>query len=134
MRGRNPAKKNTALRRKEKKQKAFYCNKMNNKENKNWNKEPEKNFGVICITHWRTILKKQQSTFLERNEYSPDNFNQSYAEAVVQLRPQACNFIKKETPAEVFSCEFCETSKNNFSYRAPPVGTSGFMLHLLATK
>ena len=28
--------------------------------------------------------------------------------------PQACNFIKKETLAQVFSCEFCEISKNNF--------------------
>ena len=28
-----------------------------------------------------------------------------------------CNFIKKETLAQVFSCEFCEISKNIFSYR-----------------
>ena len=26
----------------------------------------------------------------------------------------ACNFIKKETLAQVLSCEFCETSKNIF--------------------
>ena len=30
------------------------------------------------------------------------------------FRPKACNFIKKETLAEVFSCEFCEFSKNTF--------------------
>ena len=29
-------------------------------------------------------------------------------------RPQACSFIKKETLAQVFSCEFCEISKNTF--------------------
>ena len=29
-------------------------------------------------------------------------------------RPQACNFIKKETLAQVFSCEFCKISKNTF--------------------
>ena len=29
--------------------------------------------------------------------------------------PEASNFIKKETLAQVFSCEFCEISKNNFS-------------------
>ena len=29
--------------------------------------------------------------------------------------PQACNFIKKEAMAQVFSCEFCEISKNTFS-------------------
>ena len=28
--------------------------------------------------------------------------------------PQACNFIKIETLAKVFSYEFCETFKNNF--------------------
>ena len=28
--------------------------------------------------------------------------------------PQACNFIKKETLTQVFSCEFCEISKNIF--------------------
>ena len=28
-------------------------------------------------------------------------------------RPQACNFIKKETLAQLFFCEFCEISKNN---------------------
>ena len=30
---------------------------------------------------------------------------------------QACNFIKKEIPAQVFSGEFCEFSKSNFFYR-----------------
>ena len=38
---------------------------------------------------------------------------------------QACNFIKKETLAQVFSCKFCEISKNTFSNRTPPVATSG---------
>ena len=28
---------------------------------------------------------------------------------------EACNFIKKETMAQVLSCEFCEISKNTFS-------------------
>ena len=28
--------------------------------------------------------------------------------------PEACNFIKKKTLAQVFSCEFCEISKNAF--------------------
>ena len=40
-------------------------------------------------------------------------------------RPEACNFIKKETLVEVFSCESCEISKNIFSYRAPLVAASG---------
>ena len=33
-------------------------------------------------------------------------------------------FIKKETLAQVFSCEFCEISKNTFSYRTHPVAAS----------
>ena len=38
--------------------------------------------------------------------------------------PQACNFIRKETLAQVFSCEFCEIPKNTFSYRTPLVAAS----------
>ena len=30
------------------------------------------------------------------------------------MQPWGCNFIKKETLAKVFSCEFCEISKNTF--------------------
>ena len=37
---------------------------------------------------------------------------------------KTCNFIKKETMAQVFSCECCEIFKNTFLYRTPPVATS----------
>ena len=37
---------------------------------------------------------------------------------------QACNFIKKETLAQVFSCEFFEISKSTFLYRTPLVAAS----------
>ena len=37
---------------------------------------------------------------------------------------EVCNFIKKETLAQVISCEFCEVSKNTFSYRTPPLAAS----------
>ena len=30
----------------------------------------------------------------------------------LEILPKACNFIKKESLAQVFSCEFCEISKN----------------------
>ena len=33
-------------------------------------------------------------------------------------------FFKKETVAQVFSCEFCEIFKNTFSYRTPSVNVS----------
>ena len=34
------------------------------------------------------------------------------------------NFFKKEFLTQVFSCELCESSKNTFSYRTPPVAAS----------
>ena len=37
---------------------------------------------------------------------------------------KACNFIKKETLAQVFSCEFCEIFKNTFLHRTPLVAAS----------
>ena len=39
---------------------------------------------------------------------------------LIKLQTEACNFINKETLAQVFSCEFCEISKNTFFYRGPP--------------
>ena len=34
------------------------------------------------------------------------------------------NFVEKKALAQVFSREFCETSKDTFSYRATPVAAS----------
>ena len=34
------------------------------------------------------------------------------------------HFVKNKTLAQVFSCEFWETSKNTFSYRTPLVAAS----------
>ena len=42
----------------------------------------------------------------------------------LEISPNACNFIKKETLAQVFSCEFCEISKNTFFRRTPLVAAS----------
>ena len=42
--------------------------------------------------------------------------------------PKACIFIKKETLAQVFSCEFCEISKNIFYYRTPLVAASVYFI------
>ena len=44
------------------------------------------------------------------------------------LNGGACNFIKKETLAQVFCCEFCKISKNTFFYRTPLVAAS--VVHL----
>ena len=41
-------------------------------------------------------------------------------------RPEACNFIEKDTLAQVFSCEFYETSKNTFLTEHVWMTASGF--------
>ena len=45
------------------------------------------------------------------------------------LQAETCNFIKKETLTQVFSCEFCEISKNTSSYRTNLVATSVDLRH-----
>ena len=42
------------------------------------------------------------------------------------IESRTYNFIKKETMAQVFSCEFCKISKSNFFYRAPRLAASPF--------
>ena len=47
------------------------------------------------------------------------------------LQASTCNFVIKETLAQVFSCEFCEISKNSFSIehlRTTASGSSPFKL------
>ena len=41
---------------------------------------------------------------------------------------QSCNFIKKETLVQVFSCEFCDISKNTYSHRTPPMAGSADLM------
>ena len=36
----------------------------------------------------------------------------------------ACNFIKKETPTQVFSCKYHKLFENSFFYGTPPVAAS----------
>ena len=47
-----------------------------------------------------------------------------------KVADQACNFIKNETLAQVFSCEFCKISKSTFSYRIPPVAAAEKIFYL----
>ena len=42
----------------------------------------------------------------------------------ISQNSEACNFIKNKTLAQVFSGEFCEISKNTFSYGTPPGAAS----------
>ena len=65
-------------------------------------------------------LKKK--AFLEILENSQDN-TCARASLLIKLQDSA-GFIKKEILAQVYSCEFCETFKNMFCYRKPPVAAS----------
>ena len=43
---------------------------------------------------------------------------------LIKLKAKACNFIKKETLAQVFSREFFKISKNTFFHRTPLLAVS----------
>ena len=51
-------------------------------------------------------------------------FQSLFFNKVAGLRSQACNFIKKETLAQMCTCKFCEISKNTFLQRTPLMATS----------
>ena len=48
----------------------------------------------------------------------------AYHKVRTEATVRACNFIKKETLAQVFSCDFCEIFKNTFCYRTPQVAAA----------
>ena len=41
-------------------------------------------------------------------------FTGNYPQKSLSLQASVCNFIKKETLAQIFSYEFCEISKNTY--------------------
>ena len=53
----------------------------------------------------------EKKAFLEISQNSQENI---CARVSFLIKLQACNFIKKETLAQVFSCGFYEISKNTF--------------------
>ena len=67
-------------------------------------------------SHRRCSVRKM---FLEMSQNSQENTC-----ARVSFLIKACNFIKKEALAQVFSCKFCEILKNTFLYRTPLVAAS----------
>ena len=63
--------------------------------------------------------------FRDIQVYNTETVTRRYS---VKKSPQACSFSKKEALAQVFSCVFCEISKNIYSYRTPLVAVSQFLL------
>ena len=66
-----------------------------------------------CSGHQRCSIIK--GVLINFAKFTGKHLRQSlFLNKVAGLRTQACNFIKKETLALVFSCEFCEIYKNTF--------------------
>ena len=81
------------------------------------------NFHLTVKTSWgltnlnlesRSFDGKLLISFMKEENTCARVFNK-----IEGLIPTACNFIKSETLAEVFSCEFCQISNKTFSYRTP---------------
>ena len=74
---------------------------------------------VCSLSHYNNHIKEAatrdvlyKKMFLEISQNSQEN---TYArDFSIKLQALACNFIKKESLAQVFSCEFCEISRNTF--------------------
>ena len=66
---------------------------------------------IFRSSHQRCSVKKD--VLRNFTKFTGKHLHQSlFFNKVAGLRPEAYNFINKETLAQVFSCEFCETSKN----------------------
>ena len=78
-----------------------------------------------CSSEAVTQRCSVEKVFLDILQNSQEN-NCTIVSLLIKLQASAsaCNFNKKETLAQVFSCEFYEISKNTFSYRAPVVAAS----------
>ena len=68
----------------------------------------------------RCSVKK---VFLEISQNSQEN-TCARDSFLIKLQASGLFFIKKEFLPQVFSCAFCEISKNTFFYRTPPVAAS----------
>ena len=80
---------------------------------------------LLCnITKTVAQVFSSKEVFLEISQSSQEN---SCARISILIKLKTCNFIKIETMAQVFSCEFCEIYRKNFSYRTPPVTASNII-------
>ena len=88
---------------------------------------------VPKIPHFWNIIKKQSPRgvlykkcswkfrIIHRKTPVPESL-------LIKLQAQVCNFIKKETLAQVLSLEFCKISKNTFFTEHLRVAASEYIL------
>ena len=88
-----------------------------------------------CLTGFQiqffcvTLQKQSPRCFLQKRysqKYRKVHRKTSVPESIL-IKLKTCNFIKIETMAQVFSCEFCEIYGKTFSYRTPPVTASNII-------
>ena len=74
---------------------------------------------------WEAVVQRcsLKKVFLENSQKFTGKHS-ARVSFLIELQASACNFIRKETLAQVFSCEICEFSKNIFLHRTPPVAVS----------
>ena len=80
------------------------------------------NFGILVNQKWpgcktqppKTCLYLLVDQLLWPNDLRLKIYSKTYSTLSWDLRPTACNFIKKETLTQVFSCEICKIFKNTF--------------------
>ena len=84
----------------------------------------------ICFTAVPAYRQKQPlEVFLKKKVFlkiSQNSQESTCSRVLFQIKMQvsACDFIKKETLALTFSCEFWQIFKNTFLYRTTPVAAS----------
>ena len=86
---------------------------------------------LVCLVLFEPIvsvgLRHSNLTFALQtfNNLEAFTLRCSAKKSLFLIKLLACNFIEKESLAQLFSCEFCEISKNTFPYRTPPAAASG---------
>ena len=86
------------------------------KSAKIWSNCRRFNSGVLVLLESEAAIGGVlwRKVFLKMSQNSQEN-NGAKVSFSTKLQAEACNFIKKETLAEVLSCEFCEIFQNTFS-------------------
>ena len=86
---------------------------------------------ALVAVSWRFLtylfskfLKNYQKPWLARYIFVLYSIKYRSSRPEVFCKKGATLLKKKESLTQVFSCEFCEISKNTFSYRTPPVAAS----------
>ena len=84
-------------------------------------------FGIFVVNFTEAATRSvvQENVLLEISQNSQGN-TCARVPFLIKLQAEVCNFIKKETLAQMFSCEICEISKNTLFIEHLRVTASDF--------